>query len=396
MRKQIAPTWTLLALAISAFAIGSTEFISVGLMPLLVKSFGITVSQAGWTVSIYALGITIGAPLLTLLTGRFDRKTLMLGIMTLFVASNLLAALAPTFTILLVARVLAAFAHGLFMSVASVIAADVVAPAKRASAIAVMFTGLTVATVTGVPLGTFIGQIASWHMSFLFISAIGVIGLIANSLLIPRNLPRPGKTDPRGLLRILLNPQLFVALLITALGYGGTFTVYTFLSPLLEEKMGWSAAAVVVILVVYGLMVAVGNTLGGRWANLQPLQALRKMFIGLALTLVALLATSSMHYLGLINVLVMGFFAFMNVPGLQLYIVKLAETYTPNDITLASSLNISAFNIGIALGSLIGGQVTAKLDLGITPLFGAVMVGVSIILVSWLLRQASTVADCTK
>lgn len=211
-----------------------------------------------------------------------------------------------------------------------------------------------------------------------------------------RNLPRPGKTDPRGLLRILLNPQLFVALLITALGYGGTFTVYTFLSPLLEEKMGWSAAAVVVILVVYGLMVAVGNTLGGRWANLQPLQALRKMFIGLALTLVALLATSSMHYLGLINVLVMGFFAFMNVPGLQLYIVKLAETYTPNDITLASSLNISAFNIGIALGSLIGGQVTAKLDLGITPLFGAVMVGVSIILVGWLLRQAASVADCTK
>ena len=396
MRKQIAPTWTLLALAISAFAIGSTEFISVGLMPLLVKSFGITVSQAGWTVSIYALGTTIGAPLLTLLTGRFDRKTLMLGIMTLFVASNLLAALAPTFAILLVARVLAAFAHGLFMSVASVIAADVVAPAKRASAIAVMFTGLTVATVTGVPLGTFIGQIASWHMSFLFISAIGVIGLIANSLLIPRNLPRPGKTDPRGLLRILLNPQLFVALLITALGYGGTFTVYTFLSPLLEERMGWSAAAVVVILVVYGLMVAVGNTLGGRWANLQPLQALRKMFIGLALTLVALLATSSMHYLGLINVLVMGFFAFMNVPGLQLYIVKLAETYTPNDITLASSLNISAFNIGIALGSLIGGQVTAKLDLGITPLFGAVIVGVSIILVSWLLRQAATVTDCTK
>lgn len=168
MRKQIAPTWTLLALAISAFAIGSTEFISVGLMPLLVKSFGITVSQAGWTVSIYALGITIGAPLLTLLTGRFDRKTLMLGIMTLFVASNLLAAPAPTFTILLVARVLAAFAHGLFMSVASVIAADVVAPAKRASAIAVMFTGLTVATVTGVPLGTFIGQILVAHVISIY------------------------------------------------------------------------------------------------------------------------------------------------------------------------------------------------------------------------------------
>ncbi|MFC6170152.1 MFS transporter [Loigolactobacillus jiayinensis] len=395
-QKQIAPTWTLLALAISAFAIGSTEFISVGLMPLLVKSFGITLSQAGWTVSIYALGITVGAPLLTLLTGRFDRKILMLGIMLLFVASNLLAAAAPTFAILLIARVFAAFAHGLFMSVASVIAADVVAPAKRASAIAVMFTGLTVATVTGVPLGTFIGQIASWHMSFLFISAIGVLGLIANSLLIPRNLPRPGKTDPRGLLRILRNPQLLVALLITALGYGGTFTVYTFLSPLLEEKMDWSAAAVVVILVIYGLMVAIGNTLGGRWANLQPLRALRKMFIGLALTLVALMATSSLHYLGLLNVLIMGFFAFMNVPGLQLYIVNLAEAYTPNDVTLASSLNISAFNIGIALGSLIGGQVTANLDLSVTPLFGAVMVLLSVILIGWLLRQPEPVADCTK
>ncbi|MFD0898488.1 MFS transporter [Loigolactobacillus binensis] len=394
-QKQIAPTWTLLALAISAFAIGSTEFISVGLMPLLVKSFGITVSQAGWTVSIYALGITVGAPLLTLLTGQFDRKQLMIGIMTLFVASNLLAAVAPTFAVLLVARVLAAFAHGLFMSVASVIAADVVAPAKRASAIAVMFTGLTVATVTGVPLGTFIGQIASWHMSFLFISAIGVIGLIANLLLIPRNLPRPGKTDPRGLLRILLNPWLLTALLITALGYGGTFTVYTFLSPLLETKMGWSTSAVVIILVIYGLMVALGNTLGGRWANLQPLKALLKMFVGLALTLVVLAFTAQMHILGLLTVLVMGLFAFMNVPGLQLYIVNLAEMYTPNDITLASSLNIPAFNIGIALGSLIGGQVTAKIGLAATPLFGALMVGASLILVGLLLRQA-VMATSTK
>ncbi|MFD1318766.1 MFS transporter [Loigolactobacillus zhaoyuanensis] len=395
-KKQISPTWTLLALAISAFAIGSTEFISVGLMPLLVQSFGITLSQAGWTVSIYALGITIGAPLLTLLTGRFDRKQLMIAIMTLFIASNLLAALAPTFAILLMARVLAAFAHGLFMSVASVIAADVVAPAKRASAIAVMFTGLTVATVTGVPLGTFIGQIASWHMSFLFISAIGVLGLIANAILIPNNLPRPGKTDPRGLWRILRNPWLLTALMITALGYGGTFTVYTFLSPLLETQMGWSTSAVVLILVIYGLMVALGNTLGGRWANLQPLKALLRMFIGLAITLLVLMITAQMHYLGLLTVLVMGLFAFMNVPGLQLYIVNLAERYTPNDITLASSLNISAFNIGIALGSLIGGQVTAKIGLTATPLFGAIMVGASIILVGLLLRQATAAAASTK
>ncbi|MCG0723784.1 transport protein [Lactiplantibacillus plantarum] len=156
MTKQFNPSWTLLALAISAFAIGSTEFISVGLMPLLVSSFHINLAQAGLTVSIYAIGIMIGAPVMTLLTGRLNRHRLMMLIMILFIIGNLLAASAPTFGVLLAGRVVAALAHGIFMTVASVIAADVVAPAKRASAIAIMFTGLTVATVTGVPLGTMI------------------------------------------------------------------------------------------------------------------------------------------------------------------------------------------------------------------------------------------------
>lgn len=162
MTKKISPTLTLLALAVSAFAIGSTEFISVGLIPMLIQSFHVSLAQAGLTVSVYALGIMIGAPLMTLLTGQMNRHTLMLMIMGLFIAGNLLAALAPTFSILLAGRVVAALAHGIFMTVASVIAADVVAPAKRASAIAVMFTGLTVATVTGVPLGTMIGQLGNW------------------------------------------------------------------------------------------------------------------------------------------------------------------------------------------------------------------------------------------
>lgn len=153
MTKKISPTLTLLALAVSAFAIGSTEFISVGLIPMLIQSFHVSLAQAGLTVSVYALGIMVGAPLMTLLTGQMNRHTLMLMIMGLFIAGNLLAALAPTFSILLAGRVVAALAHGIFMTVASVIAADVVAPAKRASAIAVMFTGLTVATVTGVSLG---------------------------------------------------------------------------------------------------------------------------------------------------------------------------------------------------------------------------------------------------
>ncbi|WP_125684642.1 MFS transporter [Levilactobacillus yonginensis] len=386
MTKKISPTFTLLALAVSAFAIGSTEFISVGLIPLLIQSFHVSMAQAGMTVSVYALGIMVGAPLMTLLTGQINRHTLMVIIMLLFILGNLVAAFAPAFIVLLAGRVIAALAHGIFMTVASVIAADVVAPSKRASAIAVMFTGLTVATVTGVPMGTMIGQLGGWRWSFIFISVIGVIGLIADYILVPRNLPLPSKATAKGILRVLGNPQLLLALLVTALGYGGTFVAYTYLSPLLEQKMGWSAGAVVIILVVYGLMVAIGNTLGGRWANAKPLAALLKMFTGLFVTLLVLTFTSGSHWLGLLTVLFMGFFAFMNVPGLQLYIVQLAEKNTPNDITMASALNIAAFNVGIALGSGIGGQVTSQFGLSWTPVFGAGMVAISIGLTLGLIK----------
>lgn len=387
-QKQVSATLTLLALAVSAFAIGSTEFISVGLIPMLIQSFHVSMAQAGLTVSVYAMGIMIGAPVMTLLTGQINRHTLMVIIMLLFITGNLVAAFAPTFAVLLAGRVIAALAHGIFMTVASVIAADVVAPSKRASAIAVMFTGLTVATVTGVPMGTMIGQLGGWRWSFIFISVIGLIGLVADYILVPRELPLPSKATAKGLLRVLGNPQLLLALLVTALGYGGTFVAYTYLSPLLEQKMGWSSSAVVVILVVYGLMVALGNTLGGRWANKKPLAALLKMFMGLFVTLLVLSVTASSHWLGLLTVLAMGFFAFMNVPGLQLYIVQLAEKYTPADITMASALNISAFNVGIALGSGIGGQVTSQVGLGWTPFFGAVMVAISIGLTVGLIRLA--------
>ncbi|SMH69039.1 putative transporter [Latilactobacillus curvatus] len=344
---------TLLALAISAFAIGSTEFISVGLMPLMIKDFGITMSQAGLTVSMYALGITIGAPILAILTSRWPRKNLLLGIMVVFTIGNLTVAFAPVFAVVLVGRIISSLAHGIFMSIASVIAADVVEPERRASAIAVMFTGLTVATVTGVPLGTFIGQVSTWHKSFIFIAAIGVLGLVANWFLVPNDLPLGQPSQFSGIIRVFKNKAIVVALLITALGYGGTFTVYTFVTPILESKMGWSPSAVVIILIIYGLMVAFGNTLGGKWSNHQPLMALLKMFVGLLVTLLLFMLTLNAHWFGLINVLLMGFFAFMNVPGLQLYIVQLAEKFTPNDIPLASALNISAFNIGITIGSLV-------------------------------------------
>jgi Arabinose efflux permease len=222
MNKKVSSTWILLSLAISAFAIGSTEFISVGIMPLLTKTFGISLAQGGLTVSIYATGIMFGAPILALITNRWDRKKLLIGIMVSFIIGNMLAALAPSFAILLAGRVIAALSHGIFMTIASLIAADVVAPNKRASAIAVMFTGLTVATITGVPLGTFIGQTFNWRMSFFFLVALGLVGLITNIILVPKELPLPKPTSVKGIWKILKQPQLLLILLITALGYGAT------------------------------------------------------------------------------------------------------------------------------------------------------------------------------
>ena len=365
---------TLLALAISAFGIGSTEFISVGLLPLITEDFDITLSTAGLTVSIYALGVTIGAPLLTALTSRLSRKNVLLLVMVLFIIGNLLAALAPSFSLLLTGRVISALAHGVFMSIASVIAADVVAPNKRASAIAFMFTGLTLATVTGVPLGTFIGQVTDWRMSFIFIVIIGIIGLISNALLVPSHLSKGNPISIRDMGKVLGNIRMLLVLFITAIGYGGAFVVYTYVSPILEQYIGYSPRAIVVILVVYGICVAIGNTLGGRFANNNPLRSIFIIFIGLALALLGINFFLESSIVGLIMVFMMGLFMFMNVPGLQLYAVQLSEKYIPSAISMASALNISAFNIGIFLGSYIGGIIVRHQSLAHTPIYGFCMV----------------------
>ncbi|MGE7675750.1 MFS transporter [Lysinibacillus sp. NPDC094403] len=365
---------TLLALAISAFGIGSTEFISVGLLPLITKDFDITLSTAGLTVSIYALGVTIGAPLLTALTSRLSRKNVLLLVMVLFLIGNLLAALAPSFSLLLSGRVISALAHGVFMSIASVIAADVVAPNKRASAIAFMFTGLTLATVTGVPLGTFIGQVTDWRMSFIFIVLIGIIGLISNALLVPSQLSKGNSISIRDIGKVLGNIRMLLILFITAIGYGGAFVVYTYVSPILEQYMGYSPKTIVVILVVYGICVAIGNTLGGCFANNNPLRSIFIIFIGLALAVLGIGFFLESSIIGLLMVFMMGLFMFMNVPGLQLYAVQLSEKYIPSAISMASALNISAFNIGIFLGSYIGGFIIRHQSLAHTPIYGFSMV----------------------
>ncbi|MFJ8235785.1 MFS transporter [Ureibacillus sp. NPDC094379] len=379
-------TLALLALAVSAFAIGTTEFISVGLLPLIAEDLTIPVTTAGLTVSLYALGITLGAPILTSLTSKIPRKTLLLGIMIVFIIGNSLAAFSTSISMLLVARVISSFSHGIFMSIGSTIAADLVPEDRRASAISIMFTGLTVATVTGVPFGTYIGQQMGWRAAFIVIIIIGVIALIANGILIPATLRKGTKTSFRDQVKLVTNGRLLLVFIITALGYGGTFVVFTYLSPLLQEITGFKEQSVAVILLVYGIAIALGNMIGGKLSNKNPINALFYMFIVQAVILFILMFTAPFKIVGLATILLMGLFAFMNVPGLQVYVVMLAERFVPSAVDVASAINIAAFNAGIAMGSFFGGLITDSIGLIHTSWIGALMVLVAAIL-SWVSRN---------
>ncbi|PAE44496.1 MFS transporter [Bacillus sp. 7884-1] len=379
-------TFALLALAISAFAIGTTEFISVGLLPLIANDLEIPVTTAGLTVSLYALGITLGAPILTSLTSSMSRKSLLLWIMVIFIIGNGLAASATSIGVLLVARVISSLSHGIFMSIGSTIAADLVPENKRASAISIMFTGLTVATVTGVPFGTFIGQQFGWRIAFILIIVVGVIAMIANSILVPAALRKGTKTSFTDQIKIVTNSRLFLVFIITALGYGGTFVVFTYLTPILQEITGFKEGTVAVILLGYGIAIAIGNMIGGKAANKNPIQALFYMFVAQALVLFILLFTAPFKIAGLITIFLMGLFAFMNVPGLQVYVVMLAERYVPTAVDVASALNIAAFNAGIAMGSFLGGFITDSIGLIHTTWIGALMVLGAVFLTGWSRR----------
>ncbi|MBC1434972.1 MFS transporter [Listeria rocourtiae] len=373
----------LLALAVSAFAIGTTEFISVGLLPLIAKDLAIPVSAAGLSVSLYAVGVMFGAPILTALTSRMNRKALLLTIMIVFILGNMTAAFSNTITLLLTARVISAFAHGVFMSIGSTIAADLVPPNKRASAISIMFTGLTIATITGVPIGTLIGQQFGWRAAFFGITAIGIIAFIANLILVPKNLRPSNKMTPGDQIKVLTNGPLLLVFAITALGYGGTFVVFTYMTPLLEQVTGFPTDTIAILLFIYGIAIAIGNMIGGKVANKRPIQALFYMFIAQAVVLGLLYFTAPSKIFGLTTILLMGVFAFMNVPGLQVYVVILAEKFVPKGVDIASALNIAAFNAGIALGSYIGGLVITHMRIIDTTWIGMIMVLIAVALTAW-------------
>lgn len=365
----------LLALTLSAFAIGTTEFVIVGLLPTIAADLGVNLPSAGLLVSLYALGVAVGAPVLTALTGRIPRKTLLLSLMVLFTLGNLLAWKSPGYESLVIARILTGLAHGVFFSIGSTIATSLVPKDKAASAIAIMFTGLTVALVTGVPLGTFIGQHFGWRETFLAVSALGVVAFIGSLLYVPSNIAHSKPASLLQQVQVLAQPRLLLVYAMTAVGYGGSFIAFTYLAPILQEVAGFSAGAVGVVMLVYGVSVAFGNIWGGKLADKKgPVSALKLIFLLLALVLLLLTFTAPHPVLVVITVLLWGAVAFGNVAGLQVYVVQQAEHFTPRAVDVASGLNIAAFNLGIAGGAWGGGLIVEHLGLVHTGWIGALVV----------------------
>lgn len=375
------------ALTISAFAIGTTEFVAVGILPTIAQSLEVSVSSAGLLVSVYAMGVAIGGPILTVLTGKIPRKPLLVGLMGFFMLAHVVAAFAPTFLMLLTARFVSGFAHAVFFGVGATMASSLVSPDKKATAIAIMFAGLTVAIIAGVPIGTFIGQHFGWRATFLGVALLGMIGFIATLVLIPANVRPAAPLKLKDQLKVIGNRHILVVLAITAFGYGGTFVAFTYLAPLLSNITGFSSGSVSLLLLVYGVAIALGNVIGGKVSNINPARTLIGLFIAQALIL--LIFTFSVHAKipAVITLFLLGGLSFATVPGLQLYIVQLAERYLPGTEDIASSLNIAAFNLGVAIGSYVGGVTVdfPLLGLEATPWIGAliVMIGTGLTMYSY-------------
>jgi DHA1 family inner membrane transport protein len=340
----------ILALALATFAIGTTEFIIMGILPELAHALDVSIPSAGLLVSGYALGVAAGAPVLTVLTSRMPRKPTLLLLMGIFVAGNIFCALAPDYAWLMVARVATSFAHGSFFGIGSVVAASLVAPHKRASAIALMFTGLALANVLGVPLGTLIGQTYGWRTAFWAVSAVGMLAAAALVLLVP-SAGDGGALDLRSELCVLRRPKVWLALSMTVLGFGGVFVVFTYIAPILEEVSGFAPSSVTWLLVLFGTGLAVGNGAGGKLADRGGVRALLLLFV--ALIVVMTLFTQTMHARvpAAITLFFWGVAAFATVPALQMQVMRQADD-APN---LAATLNIGAFNVGNALGAWLGG-----------------------------------------
>ena len=355
----------LLALAVGGFGIGLTEFVIMGLLPEVAADFAVTETVAGYLISGYAIAVAVGAIGLTAAVIRLDRKKVLVGLMGLFVAGNLVSALAPTYELLLAGRILAALCHGAFFGIGAVVATSMVAPDRRAGAIATMFAGLTSANVLGVPFGTFLGQQLGWRSTFWAITVIGVVALVGIVALVPATADDAVPPRLRTELRAFREPQVWWSILVTVLGFGGMFGGFTYIAYTLTEVSGFASSTVPWLLVVFGCGLFVGNYLGGKAADRSITRTLLVLLAGLTVVLAVFALTATSQVVTVVSLLFMGAFGFATVPGLQLRIMG----HAAGAPTMASAANIAAFNVGNALGAWVGG-LTIGAGLGyLSPLW---------------------------
>ncbi len=370
--------WPLLALSLGAFGIGTTEFAPMGMLPVIATALGISLSKAGLLVTGYALGVVIGAPLLTLPTGRLDRRTLLLGLMLLFTVGNALSAAAPGYATLLAARIVTSLCHGAFFGVGSVAAARLAGDNKAGSAVAAVFAGLTVANIGGVPLAAWVGIHIGWRAAFAGIAGIGIAATLALALALP-SLPGVARTDIKAEARVLVRRPVVMALLTTAFGSAAMFTVFTYIAPILQQVTRVGPATVTLALVVYGTGLTVGNWLGGRFADRNLHRSLVVVLVTLVILLLLFAVTMRAAVPAVATIFAWGVATFALVPPLQARVMALASEAP----SLAGSVNIGAFNLGNAAGAAIGGGIIA-LDLSYSwvSIAGAAMAAIALALVT--------------
>lgn len=352
----------LLALALGGFGIGLTEFVILGLLPEVAATYDVSEVAAGWLVSGYALSVVVGALAVTAVATSFRRKHALLALLVLFIVGNLVSALAPTYAVMLVGRIVAALCHGAFFGIGSVVAASLVAPERKAGAIAIMFAGLTTANVLGVPFGTFVGQQFGWRATFDAIAVIGVVALIGIAVLVDRDAGASAGVPHLGTeLRAFRSMQVWFSIAATVLGFGGLFGAFAYIAYTLTEVSGFASSTVPWLLVLFGLGLFGGNLAGGRAADRGVDRTLLRLFVALTVVLVAFALLASSKSATMVLLLVMGAVGFATVPGLQMRVMS----YAPQAPTMASSANIGAFNLGNAIGTWLGGLAIAA-GLGFT------------------------------
>lgn len=358
-----------LALTMCAFCIGTAEFVPMGLLPDIARDLGVSIPLAGQLVTAYAIGVVIGAPILAALTGKLPRKRVLLLMVGIFILGNFLSAISPNYGLLVVARILAAFAHGTLFGVGAVVAAGMVPANRQASAIGLMFLGLTLANILGVPLGTLVGQSFGWRATFWVITALGLVALIPVALLIPNIATKPS-AGMRHELSVLRQADVLIAIATTILASASIFTLFTYIVPLLQEEAGFSPSNVTLILFMVGVGLTVGITLGGKFSDRGAMRAMISMLAVLALSLAILPLVIHGKIATLAVVFVWSMAAFGTVPGLQSRVVDKAS-HAPN---LASTLNIAAFNLGNAAGAFLGGVIIDRgFELPAVPVGGALV-----------------------